>query len=142
MKTKNEQTQLKWNTMVPELSVKNFDMSLKFYTEVLGFSIRFQRTEPNFAYLDKENVQIMLEEIHDSAWITGELLNPLGRGINLQMEFANITDLYSKLKQKQFQFYRELNESWYQGDDQKFGQKEFLVQDPDGYLLRFVEVLE
>ena len=30
-------------------------------------------------------------------------------------------------------------ESWYKGEGVEFGQLEFLVQDPDGYLLRFIQ---
>jgi len=35
-----------------------------------------------------------------------------------------------------------VEESWYEvGSDKEEGQIEFLVQDPDGYLLRFIEPL-
>ncbi|HBO7434142.1 TPA: VOC family protein, partial [Pseudomonas aeruginosa] len=51
-----------WNPMVPELLVSNFDESLKFYQNLLGFKIRNQRSNPEFAYLENENVQIMLEQ--------------------------------------------------------------------------------
>ncbi len=50
-----------WNPMVPELSVSNFTTSLRFYCETLGFKIRNQRDNPDFAYLELERVQIMLE---------------------------------------------------------------------------------
>jgi hypothetical protein len=33
--------------------------------------------------------------------------------------------------------FRPLRESWYRGEGAEFGRVEFLVQDPDGYLLRF-----
>ncbi|HBO7184378.1 TPA: VOC family protein, partial [Pseudomonas aeruginosa] len=59
-----------WNPMVPELLVSNFDESLKFYQNLLGFKIRNQRSNPEFAYLENENVQIMLEQIHDTGWVT------------------------------------------------------------------------
>jgi catechol 2,3-dioxygenase-like lactoylglutathione lyase family enzyme len=52
---------MEWNKMVPELTVFDFEKSLKFYTEILGFSIKFGKPEENFAYLDQEGVQIMLE---------------------------------------------------------------------------------
>jgi len=37
--------------------------------------------------------------------------------------------------------YRELKESWYDTGGVLSGQKEILVQDPDGYLLRFTQYL-
>ncbi|EPR5513962.1 TPA: VOC family protein, partial [Vibrio vulnificus] len=67
-----------WNPMVPELSVSNFANSIDFYCEIIGFKIRNQRKEPDFAYLELEQIQIMLEQIHDEAWVTGELVWPLG----------------------------------------------------------------
>lgn len=41
-----------WNVMVPELTVTDFEGSLSFYTDILGFKIRNQRENPNFAYLE------------------------------------------------------------------------------------------
>ncbi|EPR5513969.1 TPA: VOC family protein, partial [Vibrio vulnificus] len=67
-----------WNPMVPELSVSIFANSIDFYCEIIGFKIRNQRKEPDFAYLELEQIQIMLEQIHDEAWVTGELVWPLG----------------------------------------------------------------
>ncbi len=35
----------------------------------------------------------------------------------------------------------EMEENWYRQDDRLLGNKEFLVQDPDGYLIKFSEDL-
>ncbi|MFE5430816.1 hypothetical protein [Peribacillus simplex] len=35
----------------------------------------------------------------------------------------------------------EIQENWYRADTKLVGQKEFLIMDPDGYLLRFVQTL-
>ena len=130
-----------WNPMVPELSVTDFSKSLHFYCEILGFSIRNQRLNPDFAYLDMENVQLMLEQIHESGWNTGVLEFPLGRGINFQIELADIGPVHGRLVSAQIALYREMKESWYDVGDMLSGQREFLVQDPDGYLLRFSQYL-
>lgn len=47
----NDDQQLYWNPMVPELTVTDFAVSLHFYTVVLGFEVRIQRQNPDFAYL-------------------------------------------------------------------------------------------
>jgi len=130
-----------WNPMVPELSVSDFNQSFKFYTEVLGFKVRIRRDEPDFAYLEQENAQIMIEQLHDESWHVGEMFHPLGRGINFQIELSEIKSLYEKLKNSNFSLFQDIEESWYQVGDVLSGQKEFLVQDPDGYLLRFVQHL-
>ena len=130
-----------WNPMVPELSVTDFEKSLNFYQELLGFKIKNQRSNPDFVYLENEQVQLMLEQIHDTGWFTGELEYPLGRGINFQIELTDISPVYARLKAADIFLYRELQENWYDWGDELSGVREFLVQDPDGYLLRFSQYL-
>ncbi|KAB7708324.1 VOC family protein [Plesiomonas shigelloides] len=130
-----------WNPMVPELSVSNFYLSLTFYCDLLGFSVRNQRKNPDFAYLELENVQIMLEQIHQHTWITGSLDMPFGRGINFQIEISDINSIYNRLKSANIELFREMYDTWYDIGDKLSGQREFLVQDPDGYLLRFSQYL-
>lgn len=130
-----------WNPMVPELSVTNFGESLKFYQDLLGFKVRNQRSNPEFAYLENEKVQIMLEQFHDKGWVTGALEYPLGRGINFQIELTDISPILERLKAANVPLYREQQENWYDEGNVLSGQREFLVQDPDGYLLRFTQYL-
>ncbi|HFQ4941923.1 TPA: VOC family protein, partial [Vibrio vulnificus] len=94
-----------WNPMVPELSVSNFANSIDFYCEIIGFKIRNQRKEPDFAYLE-------LEQIHDEAWVTGELVWPLGRGVNFQIELSDIVQVYERVKASNITLFRELKETW------------------------------
>ena len=130
-----------WNPMVPELSVSGFSKSLNFYCEILGFKVRSQRKSPDFVYLEFERVQIMLEQIHDNAWVTGVLESPLGRGINFQIELSDIAPVYDRLQVAKIPLFREQKDTWYDIGDSLSGQREFLVQDPDGYLLRFSQYL-
>jgi hypothetical protein len=37
--------------------------------------------------------------------------------------------------------YRECKDTWYRADNVEVGQREFIVQDPDGYLVRLIERL-
>ena len=127
--------------MVPEMSVVNFDVSMSFYCDLLGFEVRNQRADPRFAYLEQGQVHIMLEEVHTTSWLTGELNYPLGRGMNLQMELADIGPIQHRLKEADVSLFRELKEEWYDVGNCLSGQLEFLVQDPDGYLLRFTQYL-
>ncbi|ELR8704639.1 VOC family protein [Vibrio vulnificus] len=126
-----------WNPMVPELSVSDFAKSLNFYCEMLGFKVRSQRKSPDFVYLELEQVQIMLEQIHDNAWVTGSLETPLGRGVNFQIELSDIAPVYDRLESAGVSLFKEQKDTWYDVGDSLSGQREFLVQDPDGYLLRF-----
>ena len=38
----------------------------------------------------------MIEELRQDSWVLGELARPFGRGINLQIECADVEDLRSK----------------------------------------------
>lgn len=131
----------KWNPMVPELLVTNFNSSLKFYTNLLGFNIQFQRTNPDFAYLDLNYAQLMLEQMTDDIWNVGQMEIPFGRGINLQIEVTDVQTIYKNLKLANISIFREIKETWYKTGSYESGQKEFLIQDPDGYLLRFSQHL-
>ena len=73
-----------WNQMIPEFDVFNLEKSLNFYTKLIGFHMEYDRKEDKFAFLQLENVQIMLQEIdiENNKWGTGKLEYPLGVGIN------------------------------------------------------------
>lgn len=131
---------MKFNKLIPELSISNFDKSLNFYIQVLGFKTEYKRDESKFAMISLQGSQIMIEEIN-SNWKTGELEYPFGRGINFQIEVEKIQPLLDSLKKNDYPLFVEPKENWYRKDKQLLGNKEFLVKDPDGYLLRFSENL-
>ncbi|WP_193558014.1 bleomycin resistance protein [Aeromonas sobria] len=130
-----------WNPMVPELSVTDLARSLAFYNDLLGFSVRYRRDDPPFAYLEQQQVQLMLEQVHPAGWQVGALEPPFGRGINLQMELTDIQPLLDRLQRADIVLFRQPAEVWYPVGEMLAGQREFLLQDPDGYLLRFVQYL-
>lgn len=128
----------RWAAMVPELACSDVAASLRFYVGVIGFAVAYER--PGFAYLALGDAQLMLEAA-DGAWTTGELARPFGRGINLQIEVADAAALVARLERAGVPLFRSLAEIWYRAGDVEDGQREFLVQDPDGYLPRFAEPL-
>lgn len=130
-----------WNALVSELTVNSIESSLRFYTTA-GFSIRFQRDSPPFAYLEFGRVQIMLEQQHERGWNVSPLDRPLGRGINFQIEVLDADAVHSALIATGVTIFREIKDTWYAAASTQKGQREFLVQDPDGYLLRFAQHLE
>lgn len=130
-----------FNKMIPELSVTNLENSLKFY-QTIGFKIEYERPENKFAFLSLGEIQFMLQEISkDDKWKISPLLYPFGNGINFQLEVENVDKIYSFLKDHNCKIAFEIEENWYRQDEKLLGNKEFLVQDPDGYLLRFSEDL-
>ena len=131
---------MKFNKLIPELSVSNFKKSLHFYIKVLGFKIEYQREKPKFALLSFQGTQIMIEEINNN-WNTDKLEYPFGRGINFQIEVDKIQPILGNLKKCDYPIFIEPKENWYKQNNQLLGNKEFLIKDPDGYLLRFAENL-
>ncbi|MET1180912.1 VOC family protein [Peribacillus simplex] len=128
------------NSLVPELSVSDINKSLNFYLNILSFKLEYQRPEDKFAMLSLNDCQIMIEEIN-GYWQTGELSYPFGRGINFQITVSDINEIYKSLRKYQYPIKIEIQENWYRADTKLVGQKEFLIMDPDGYLLRFVQTL-
>lgn len=78
----------------------------------------------------------MLEECNDN-WTTGRLEYPFGRGINFQISVKSIAPLVKSLKRNHYLLKVDLEENWYRKGKVLLGEREFLVMDPDGYLLRF-----
>ena len=128
-----------WSPLVPELIVSDFESSLGFYTSILGFNVLYRRDKPKFCYLDREHAQFMLQEIHEAYWKTGTLQYPAGRGVNFQIELSDIEAIHSRLLGAGYPLYRDIQTVRYAAEDEEFLQKEFLIQDPDGYLLRFCQ---
>jgi len=62
---------------------------------------------------------------------------PFGNGINLSMRIENVEQKYKELKEKGIKMFRGLETYSYRVDDVVYEDKEFLIQDSDGYLLRF-----
>ena len=135
---------MEWNQIVPEFDVFNLEESLRFYINLIGFDIVYDRKEDKFAFLQFENVQIMIQEIdfENNKWNTGKLEYPLGVGINFQFDTTNIEEIYTRLKKENYKIFVELEDHWYRKDNILMGCREFLVQDPNGYLLRFSQDLE
>lgn len=127
---------MNFNKTIPELSVFDINKLKNFYLNVLGAKIEYERQEDKFVFLSLEENQLMLEEIHDNGWNIGELTYPLGQGINISLEIKNVDSIYQRVKEHNITLYRDMKISHYTGANEIIKQKEFLLQDPNGYLLR------
>ena len=132
---------LEFNKNIPEMTVTNLKESLDFY-KTIGFKTEYERPENKFVFISLGEIQFMLQEdSKNDKWEVSPLNYPFGNGINFQLEVENINDIYNKLKNNNYKIAFEIEENWYRQGDKLLGNKEFLVQDPDGYLLRFSEDL-
>jgi len=128
---------MKYNSLIPELSVTDIDKTKTFYVDVLGFRVAYERPENKFVFVAKEDNQVMLEQVNHN-WNTGELEYPFGRGVNFEMNVSDVDSLYKTIIDKGVVPFKSMETVVYQCDGEEIKQKQFLVQDPDGYLLRFV----
>ena len=74
-------------------------------------------------------------------WRTAALDYPFGRGLSFEITVADVEPLLTRLQAHQIPLKLGLHEKWYRVDDRERGLRQFLVLDPDGYLLRFAQVL-
>ena len=126
--------------LVPELTVTDYEASRRFWCDLVGFSPRYERPEEGFGYLVLGNAHLMLDQINQGrTWATGTLEAPLGRGINLEIQVARLDAAWERLTQAQWPIFVEPEEKWYRAGDVEIGVRQFLIQDPDGYLVRLQE---
>lgn len=123
--------------LVPELAVLDLTASLRFWRDLVGFDVSYTRIEEGFAYLVLGRAHLMLDQIGvGRTWRTGELDVPLGRGVNLQIGVPSLEEPLQRLAAARWSLFLEPEEKWYRTGKQEAGVGQFLVQDPDGYLLR------
>ena len=127
-----------FGVLVPELDVSDLAVSLAFWCGLLGFAVACDRPAAGFAYLERDGAQVMLC-LRNGNWDTGPLDRPFGRGINLQTTVRALAPILAALDAAGWPLFRPVQESWYRVGAEEGGQREFLVQDPDGTLLRFAE---
>ncbi len=128
-----------FNRCIPELAVTDIARSLAFYTQTLGFRVDYERPESGFAFLSLQGSQLMLEQLGEASWATGKMEPPLGRGMHLQLEVESVAPIMASLEAARHPIFLGVHEKWYRKGDRLLGNRQFLVQDPDGYLLRFAE---
>ena len=129
---------MNFNKLIPELSVTDINKTREFYVDILGFKICYERPEDKFIFVEKDGNQIMLEQINDN-WNVGKMEYPFGRGINFEMTISDVDAVYERIEKAGMKLFRKMEVKDYECGDETVHQKQFLIQDPDGYLLRFVD---
>jgi catechol 2,3-dioxygenase-like lactoylglutathione lyase family enzyme len=128
-----------WAKIVTELHVADLDVSLAFWTDVIGFEIAYRRVEEKFVYLEHpEGQQIMFCQRH-GRFETGPMQYPLGQGAMFQIYLRDIGPILADLAAQKWPIYLGPREVWRETGDRESGQREVFVQDPDGYLLMLAQ---
>lgn len=74
-------------------------------------------------------------------WVAGELGYPFGRGMNLEITVDAVKPLHDTCVAIGARIFLPMEEKWYRRDAVLLGVQQFIVVDPDGYLLRFSQSL-
>lgn len=127
-----------WVRLVPELARSDFAVSFDFDTCILGFAVAYSREQ--FACLDRDGAQLMIKQNNDY-WQTANLTYRDGRGINFQIEVNDVGRLLQSIVGNGIELFAPLEDEWYRAADSEAGNRQFLIQDRDGYLLRFFQDL-
>ena len=117
--------------VVPELYCFDINVSKAFFTDILGFAIKYERPEEQFVYLTLDGVDLMLEGLSSQSrkWITGNPEFPLGRGMNFQWDVNDIERLYREVCSKSNEsIYLALESKSYECGTKSVVQKQFIVQ--------------
>ena len=105
-----------------EIYISNFDKSLEFYRDVLGFKpIRIDPSH-NFASFEFHKAIFMIEE-------KPQQVSPT-RGIVMRFIVPEVRTYYDELIKKGVEIYKPLKVADY-------GSVRFYIKDPDGYELKF-----
>lgn len=110
---------------------------------MLGFKIEYDRAEERFAFLDRGGARLMIEQTVDPArrLILAEPVHPFGRGMNLQVPVDDVDALYEVVVAAGAPIVLPREEREYRRGTGSVRVRQFVVADPDGYLLRLSQVL-
>ena len=113
--------------VTPFMHVPDLERALRFFTEILGFDVRFRM--PDYVYVHRETVgfRIMRQHGEDGA-------PPGNRRFAYYIDVRDVDALYRELKPK----LETLAKGAVHGPENKsYGQRELLVLAPDGNLIAF-----
>lgn len=133
------------NPLVPELWCSDFEVSMEFYTTVVGFEVAQQRGGDPHAYLTLHGAQIMLAHWQlDGNWVPWypeQMGRPYGRGVNFQFMVPDVDELYEAVLSHGTKPFLDIYEADIWKTDCMDTRRQFMILDPDGYVLRFAQSL-
>ena len=136
--------------LVPELDVTELATSLPFYVEVLGFRVPFERPAERFPSLEREGVELRIQEAAGPGrrFRTAPLERPHGRGVNFQIRVEDVDAVHARALEFGADIVVPIEERWYRVDVSEIGgrwrvagpteagNRQFVLADADGCLRR------
>ncbi len=126
-------------SLTVRLACSAFARSLRFYTDVLGFTTMRYEPEHRRAELERDGVSIEIAEYNGEG--LASLDYPFGRGVTLIVWTHDAEAVYAGVEAYGARLHKPMAQTWREEDGVRVGRVEFEVIDPDGYALRFCEAL-
>ncbi|WP_326493157.1 VOC family protein [Chryseobacterium sp. SL1] len=114
----------KFNSLRPVLWSEQFDETIGFYTQILGFTLQERNDDWQWASLQKDEVEIMLTKPNQH-----EKFNGIGFTGSFYFNVENADELWDELKDKTKICYEIETFDW--------EMREFAIYDNNGYILQF-----
>ncbi len=131
--------------LVPELMVTNCAESLAFWCGPCGFRVLYDRPEEGFACIERAGSRVMLDELprrRAHRWEVAPAERPFGRHVNFEVAVGDAAPILAALGAAQWPLFAAPEPKTYRVGRGSVTVRQFLVQDPDGYLLRFSQRLD
>lgn len=131
--------------LVPELMVTDIAASLAFWCGPCGFRVAFDRPEEGFACLERDGSRLMLDALPQDRphrWEVAPTTPPFGRHVNFEIAVDDLAPILAALAAAGHPLFMAPEVKTYRVGESGVTVRQFLVQDPDGYLLRFSQALE
>ena len=114
--------------VAPEFFVRDVGASVRFYVEKLGFVLL--RQEPVFAVVALGDAHVLLahESIAPDRAELGSTTR--GAGVNVRIMVDDVDAVYERAKANGVRIVHDIADRYY-------GLRDFIVADPDGFMLRF-----
>ncbi len=138
--TMKKENTVKFNKITPNLMVADMEKSLKFYRDVLGFTVA--QTVPEkppfiFAWMKRGEAELFLNQHMAPQPGQPDLYggSKIGGTLSMYLPVEGIEELHKTMEGNGVKIAIPLHKEFY-------GMKEFAVHDPDGYLIIFAERAE
>lgn len=115
---------MKFNSLMPVIWTKNLEESIGFYTHILGFSLVDANLDTHWAFLEKNNVQIMLTLPNEHSGI-----DKIGFSGSFYFNVDDVENLWKDLN--------TITKICYKIETFDWGMREFAIYDNNGYILQF-----
>ena len=123
--------------VAPEFFVRDVDVSVAFYVDVLGFTL--VRAEPeggpphNFAVVARGAVEFLFaHEAFLGSETRAALSHPRASGVDIRVMVADVDAVYARARERGAKILHHVK-------DQMYGLRDFTLADPDGFRIRFAQ---